>query len=181
MGYEKALFASSDSSGCSFEGRDRSPSWETVSSMGPGLATVELFINETELAAWSPEPIDGSGTVPGLAWESTCISSDTWIERERWFPEGSPNAFEGAWDLASRSPAPTTAPNASRATCGPPLCWSSESFSGSATLSATAVLAMPEVGLEASKPGEGEVRRPALAIELRCESGLAEDGLSREI
>lgn len=79
------------------------------------------------------------------------------------------------------------APNASRATCGL-LCCSgcALSFSGSAGGSAETTcdeVAMrgENVGWGASMLGDGDVRNPALAIEVRCDSGFADEVFKNEI
>lgn len=77
-GYENDLFASSGAAASSLR-CGRSPSWEFDSSIGPGLATVELFMSVGVVVASSPpaEPIV-FGTFEGLACKcllSTCISS----------------------------------------------------------------------------------------------------------
>jgi hypothetical protein len=82
-GYEKDLFASSGATASSLR-CERSPSWEFDSSIGPGLATVELFMSVGVVAALSPLVVPSVLDMgAGLAsrWLSTCISSEEpWID-----------------------------------------------------------------------------------------------------
>lgn len=166
--------------------RGRSPSWEPVSSIGPGLATVELLISVVVFAALSPVP-------KASVWASTCISSDgMWIVDDlATVSIGSLPVVVGACggvDVSCDfSPlAAIAAPRASRATWEPLCSGSFPCSSGcrSAGLpgaAAVVVICGDRCLDREDSPGNGDVRNPALAIELRFDSGFEVDCFRKEM